>query len=77
MEEIFKCFPKFTQDKVKFLRRYSYFSIFLGFAAIAKAHTPDFSPRHFTPSFFYKNHLNDLKKRGVISEEKYNKLLNI
>lgn len=56
---------------------YSFFSLFLGIAAVCKAHTPDFSQIQFKPSFFYKNHLEKLKKNGIIDEEKYNKYLNI
>ncbi|SBT35346.1 conserved Plasmodium protein, unknown function [Plasmodium ovale wallikeri] len=76
VEEIFKFFPKFSKDRVKFLRRYSFVSLFLGAAVVYKSHKPDFNPRHYTPSFFYKNHLNSLKKKGLVDEEKYNKMLN-
>ncbi|SBS83673.1 conserved Plasmodium protein, unknown function, partial [Plasmodium ovale curtisi] len=51
-------------------------SLFLGAAVVYKSHKPDFNPRHYTPSFFYKNHLNSLKKKGLVDEEKYNKMLN-
>ncbi|ETB57717.1 hypothetical protein YYC_04542 [Plasmodium yoelii 17X] len=77
VEEIFRMFPKFSKDRVTFLRRYSFFSLFLGIAAVCKAHTPDFNQIQFKPSFFYKNHLEKLKKNGIIDEEKYNKYLNI
>ncbi|KJP85023.1 hypothetical protein AK88_05350 [Plasmodium fragile] len=76
VEEIFKHFPNFSKDRVKFLRRYSFLSLMLGAAALIKSHQPDFSVRHYTPSYFYKSHLGKLKDKGVIDEDKYNKLLN-
>lgn len=48
----------------------------LGAGAVMKSHRPDFSVRNYTPSYFYKYHLGKLKNKGVIDEEKYNKLLN-
>ncbi|CAA9988282.1 conserved Plasmodium protein, unknown function [Plasmodium knowlesi strain H] len=76
VEEIFKYFPSFSKDRVKFLRRYSFLSLMLGAGAVMKSHRPDFSVRNYTPSYFYKYHLGKLKNKGVIDEEKYNKLLN-
>ncbi|SPJ11000.1 conserved Plasmodium protein, unknown function [Plasmodium sp. DRC-Itaito] len=76
VEVIFKYFPKFSKDRVKFLRRYSFLSLFLGAAFTFKAHTPDFTVRSYKPSYFYKHHLNKLKTKGIIDETKYEKLLN-
>ncbi|CRG96305.1 conserved Plasmodium protein, unknown function [Plasmodium gallinaceum] len=75
VEVIFKKFPNFSKDRVKFLRRYSFLSLFLGGLFVYKAHKPDFSIRHYNPSYFYKRHLDKLKKKGLINEEKYNKYL--
>ncbi|GAW81025.1 hypothetical protein PGO_092250 [Plasmodium gonderi] len=76
-EEIFKYFPNFSKDRVKFLRRYSFLSLMLGAAAVVRSHKPDFTVRNYTPSYFYKYHLDKLKAKGIIDDEKYNKLLNI
>ncbi|KAI4838378.1 hypothetical protein MKS88_002856 [Plasmodium brasilianum] len=76
VEIIFKSFPSISKDRVKFLRHYSFLSLILGAAALYQAHKPDFSVRHYTPSYFYKCRLNKLKKEGIIDEEKYNKIIN-
>uniref|UniRef100_A0A0G4HN39 Uncharacterized protein n=1 Tax=Chromera velia CCMP2878 TaxID=1169474 RepID=A0A0G4HN39_9ALVE len=77
MDWIWRAFPNMVKDKILFWNQYALAS---GAVAIwwifAYAHTPEYKTPRYNLPFYYKWHLANKLKKGELTEEQYQTLIN-